>query len=101
MSAEAVNVSYRHIWFLPGLLCMQPGTRYAAKVVKIMDYGAFVELTGGTQGLLHISEIATEKVRTSPWRHAVSWSQRTAVLGNMCIARQMPHQISACASRDS
>jgi polyribonucleotide nucleotidyltransferase len=42
---------------------VQPGTRYAAKVVKMMDYGAFVELTGGTQGLLHISEIAVEKVR--------------------------------------
>ena len=30
-----------------------------------MDYGAFVELTGGTQGLLHISEIAAEKVQLS------------------------------------
>ncbi len=45
------------------VLRVQPGTRYAAKVVKMMDYGAFVELTGGTQGLLHISEIAVEKVR--------------------------------------
>ena len=47
---------------------MQPGTRYAAKVVKMMDYGAFVELTGGTQGLLHISEIAVEKVGCPPNR---------------------------------
>ena len=45
-------------------LLPQPGTRYAAKVVKIMDYGAFVELTGGTQGLVHISEIAAEKVQS-------------------------------------
>ena len=41
---------------------LQPGKRYAARVVKMMDYGAFVELSGGSQGLLHISEIAAEKV---------------------------------------
>ena len=59
---------------------MQPGTRYAAKVVKIMDYGAFVELTGGTQGLLHISEIATEKARLLPWQHASQWGEGAVVL---------------------
>lgn len=38
------------------------GKRYSAKVVKMMDYGVFVELSSGSQGLLHISEIALEKV---------------------------------------
>lgn len=38
------------------------GKRYAATVVKMMDYGVFVELSTGSQGLLHISEIALEKV---------------------------------------
>ncbi len=82
MSAKACIVSCCHTWFSRRLSPMQPGTRYAAKVVKIMDYGAFVELTGGTQGLLHISEIATEKVRMLPLRPALPRSELAAVPSN-------------------
>jgi polyribonucleotide nucleotidyltransferase len=39
------------------------GRVYSGKVVKIVDFGAFVEILPGTQGLLHISEISTERVR--------------------------------------
>lgn len=39
------------------------GKTYPGKVVRIMDFGAFVEILPGTQGLLHISEIANERVR--------------------------------------
>jgi polyribonucleotide nucleotidyltransferase len=34
-----------------------PGERFKGKVVKIVDFGAFVNLTGGTDGLVHISKL--------------------------------------------
>jgi polyribonucleotide nucleotidyltransferase len=36
---------------------------YVGKVVKIMDFGAFVEFPSGDQGLVHISQLAHEKVK--------------------------------------
>jgi polyribonucleotide nucleotidyltransferase len=39
------------------------GKTYKGKVVKIMDFGAFVEVLPNTSGLLHISEIAHERIR--------------------------------------
>lgn len=39
------------------------GKVYKGKVVKIAEFGAFVEIFPNTQGLLHISEIANERVR--------------------------------------
>lgn len=39
------------------------GKSYKGKVVKIAEFGAFVEILPNTQGLLHISEIANERVR--------------------------------------
>jgi polyribonucleotide nucleotidyltransferase len=39
------------------------GRVYNGKVVKVVDFGAFVEILPGTQGLLHISEISSERVR--------------------------------------
>ncbi len=39
------------------------GKTYQGKVIKIAEFGAFVEILPNTQGLLHISEIANERVR--------------------------------------
>jgi polyribonucleotide nucleotidyltransferase len=39
------------------------GKTYLGKVVRIADFGAFVEIIPGTDGLLHISEIAEHRVR--------------------------------------
>ncbi|MGM0426533.1 MAG: polyribonucleotide nucleotidyltransferase [Thermodesulfobacteriota bacterium] len=38
------------------------GKLYMGKVVKIMDFGAFVEILPGTDGLVHISQLAEERV---------------------------------------
>lgn len=35
---------------------------YDGKVKRIMDFGAFVEILPGTEGLLHISQIAEERI---------------------------------------
>jgi len=40
----------------------QPGKTYKGKVKKITNFGAFVEILPGKEGLLHISEIALERV---------------------------------------
>ncbi len=39
------------------------GRVYLGKVVKIMDFGAFVQILPGTDGLLHISQIAEQRVK--------------------------------------
>lgn len=39
------------------------GKTYKGRVVKIAEFGAFVEIMPNTQGLLHISEIAHERIR--------------------------------------
>ena len=39
------------------------GKIYKGKVRKIMDFGAFVEILPGTDGLLHISQIAEHRVQ--------------------------------------
>lgn len=38
------------------------GNTYKGRVVKIMEYGAFVNILPGTDGLLHVSEIAPYRV---------------------------------------
>ena len=40
------------------------GGVFPGRVVKIMDFGAFVELEAGVEGLIHISELAHQRVRT-------------------------------------
>ncbi len=39
------------------------GKIYQGKVVRVADFGAFVEILGGNIGLVHISQVADEKVR--------------------------------------
>jgi polyribonucleotide nucleotidyltransferase len=41
----------------------EPGKTYLGKVVRIVDFGAFVEIFPGTDGLLHISEISESRVK--------------------------------------
>ena len=38
------------------------GKVYTGKVKKIMDYGAFVNILPGKDGLVHISQISEERV---------------------------------------
>ena len=43
------------------------GTVYKGKVVKVMDFGAFVAIAKGTEGLLHISEIEWKRLDKVPY----------------------------------
>jgi small subunit ribosomal protein S1 len=42
------------------------GARVQGKVISIMDYGAFVELESGIEGLIHISEMSWTRKVTHP-----------------------------------
>ncbi|MFT5140019.1 MAG: polyribonucleotide nucleotidyltransferase [Rhodothermales bacterium] len=41
---------------------IEPGTIFEGKVIKIMNFGAFVTLTPGRDGLVHISQLSNERV---------------------------------------
>jgi small subunit ribosomal protein S1 len=42
------------------------GARYAGKITNITDYGAFVELEDGVEGLVHVSEMSWTKKTLHP-----------------------------------
>ena len=41
---------------------VQIGERYSGKVTRIMNFGAFVEILPGKDGMVHISELDTKRV---------------------------------------
>lgn len=55
----------------------RPGTRLNGTVTRIAEFGAFVELVPGIEGLLHISELSTDRVRRV--RDVVSEGQAVTV----------------------
>lgn len=55
------------------------GSRVKAKVVNIMDYGAFLELEEGVEGLAHISEMTWTK-KTKPPSKLVEVGQEVEVV---------------------
>lgn len=44
------------------LASLEVGNDYPAKVVSVQKYGAFVDLGGGVEGLIHISELAHARI---------------------------------------
>jgi polyribonucleotide nucleotidyltransferase len=41
---------------------VEPGTIYTGTVVRIVEFGAFINILPGTDGLLHISQISNERI---------------------------------------
>ncbi|MCP5793394.1 S1 RNA-binding domain-containing protein, partial [Klebsiella pneumoniae] len=41
---------------------VEPGKIYDGKVIRIVEFGAFVNIMPGTDGLLHISQISNERI---------------------------------------
>jgi len=56
-SAEKAAAARDRINAIANPTLPEVGERYSATVVKTVDFGAFVSLTPGTDGLLHISEL--------------------------------------------
>lgn len=70
---------------------------YHGKVVKIMEFGAFVNVMPGRDGFLHVSEIANEKVASvsdvlkdsdQVWVKVVGFDQRGKVKLSMKVVNQ-------------
>ncbi len=56
--------SKRAVAMIEGICAeVEVGKVYNGKVVKIVEFGAFVEVLPNTQGLLHISEVSNERIR--------------------------------------
>ncbi len=55
------------------------GTKFTGRVTNITDYGAFVELEAGVEGLVHVSEMSWVKKNVHPGK-IVSTSQEVEVM---------------------
>ena len=56
-----------------------PGARFTGRITNITDYGAFVELEAGVEGLVHVSEMSWTKKNVHPGK-IVSTSQEVDVV---------------------
>jgi small subunit ribosomal protein S1 len=56
-----------------------PGAKFSGRVTNITDYGAFVELEPGVEGLVHVSEMSWTKKNVHPGK-IVATSQEVDVL---------------------
>lgn len=56
----------------------QNGTRVRGKVVSITDYGAFIELEHGIEGLIHVSEMS--------WSHEMKHPSKVVSMGDVVEA---------------
>ena len=66
-----------------------PGAKYTGRVTNITDYGAFVELEPGVEGLVHVSEMSWTKKNVHPGK-IVATSQEVEVDGAGRGQRQAP-----------
>jgi len=61
-SADAENIKAALKWIKSIVAEPEVGEIYDGKVVKVMDFGAFVNFFGPRDGLVHISELAAKRV---------------------------------------
>jgi small subunit ribosomal protein S1 len=76
-----ISLGYKQKTVDPWLLADQAypvGSRVKGKVVSVTDYGAFVELEPGVEGLIHISEMS--------WSHEVKHPSKLVAVGQQVDA---------------
>ncbi|MEX0968849.1 MAG: polyribonucleotide nucleotidyltransferase [Paracoccaceae bacterium] len=59
-NADSIKKAYDMIWSI--VAEPEVGQVYTGKVVKLMDFGAFVNFFGKRDGLVHVSQISSERV---------------------------------------
>jgi small subunit ribosomal protein S1 len=64
-----------------------PGARVKGKITSITDFGAFLEIEPGIEGLIHISDITWEKIKHPSERLQVG-QEAEAVILNIDVERQ-------------
>lgn len=89
---ERFNLSVKHLQEDPWVNVESkypPGSRHEVKVKKLMDFGVFVELEPGVEGLIHISELSTQRVKTPDQAVKVADSLKVEVLNIDLEARKI------------
>ena len=61
-SSDTAQIEAAKAWILGIVEEAEVGKIYDGKVVNIVDFGAFVNFMGGKDGLVHVSEMRTERV---------------------------------------
>jgi polyribonucleotide nucleotidyltransferase len=61
VAQEAIDAAYKRIHELTAEA--EVGAIYDGKVVKVVDFGAFVNFFGAKDGLVHISQLAAQRVK--------------------------------------
>src|SRR5712675_2132764 len=81
-ATERVSLGHKQLITDPWANVMERypvGARMGGKVVSLTDYGAFVELEAGVEGLVHVSEMSWTKKNVHPGK-IVSTSQEVEVV---------------------
>lgn len=64
-----------------------PGSRVKGKITKITDFGAFMEIESGIEGLIHISDISWEKIK-HPSEKLKAGEEAEAVILHIDVEKQ-------------
>ncbi|WP_029029970.1 polyribonucleotide nucleotidyltransferase [Salinarimonas rosea] len=63
-SSDGASIKAAYNWIRSIVAEPEAGAVYEGKVVKVMEFGAFVNFFGSRDGLVHISELAPQRVAT-------------------------------------
>lgn len=100
-TARKVTLGLRQLQVSPwdtAMMDYPPGTTQRGKVTRTADFGAFVELSPGVEGLVHISELATQRVRRAADVVQVGQEVTVKVLNVDVAARRMSLSLKQAAA---
>ena len=78
----------------------KPGTRVKGKVTSITDFGVFLEIEEGIEGLIHVSELSQEKIASPKGFAAVGDEIEAVVLNVDGAEKKIALSIKALAGTD-
>jgi small subunit ribosomal protein S1 len=79
----------------------KPGTKVKGKVTYVTDFGIFLEIEEGIEGLIHVSELSQEKVATPKGFAAVDDELEAMVLNIDQSDKKIALSIKALAASDA